>query len=216
MKARHALVLLALLGAVALSLAPTAAAHKTAYTSDGKVKIVWGFLNEPAVTWTKTGLDLVLTDNATGAAISGAESTVEVHLKRGEQEIHLEDLRAQFGRPGAYSQPITLTKPGLYALVLHGKINDTDVDMTIEAAHEVEAIEETFFPALEESPYAAGGADGARIAALEAKVAALEARAKTASETPTDVTAQTAPVPDLALALALALVVAIALARRRA
>ena len=33
-----------------LLVAPVAAAHATAYTPDNKIKIVYGFTNEPAVT----------------------------------------------------------------------------------------------------------------------------------------------------------------------
>lgn len=203
---------------------PTAAAHKTTYTEDGKIKIVWGFLNEPAVTWTKTGLDLILSDNATGAPISGASETLEAHLIWGDDELHFEHLRAQHGKPGGYTDVVTLTQPGLYSLKLHGTINGSAVDMTIPAAHDTSAIEGTFFPSAE-NPFMVGE-DGtaalqAEIADLKARIAALEAKATTQSQTPATVTEQppavTSDVPSAGLLLgALALVGAALVLRRKA
>jgi hypothetical protein len=209
------------LGVLALVLAPTAAAHKTTFSSDGKIKIVWGFLNEPAVTYTKTGLDLALTDNATGAPITGAAETLEAHLKWGEQEHEFEDLRAQVGKPGSYTDVITLTQPGLYTLVLHGTINGTQVDLEIPGAHEIHGIDETFFPAPASNPF--GGASGStaaleqEIAALKTRLAALEAKTSTQAATPATVTDQAngVPAPGL-LVVALGLVAAALVLRRRA
>lgn len=208
--------ILATLLVLSLALVPTAAAHKTAYTPEGNVKIVWGFLNEPAVTMDKTGIDLVLTDNATGAAILGAADTVEVRLKHGEDEIHLEDLGARFGNPGSYTQVITLTKPGLYTLVLRGTINGTEVDMAIPAAHEVAPISETYFPDLEAADTAALAA---KVAQLETKVAALEAKAVTQSTTPAPTSTQPPPggndAPALGIVGALSALGVVLLLRRR-
>lgn len=214
----------ALVATLALAIVPTAAAHKTVYTTDGKIKIAWGFLNEPAVTWTKSGLDLVLADNATGAPITGAADTIEVHLKYGDKELHLDDLAGRFGAPGAYTQAVTLTKPGLYAINIHGTINGSVIDMDIAAAHEIADVEETFFPEAE-SPFAEDeeGDDAAlldEITALKARVAALEATAQTMATDPATVSGQPAatsdvPGPGLLLA-AIAAVGAALLLRRKA
>lgn len=205
--------------AVALALAalvtlPVASAHKTTYTPEGNVKIVWGFLGEPAVTMTKTGLDLGLTDNATGAPILGAQETLRASLVFGE-ERHDFSLRAQFGSPGKYTDVVTLSRPGLYSLHLNGTLNGTAVDMTIPAAHDVEAIEETYFPSMEH-----GDADlAAKVAALEAKVAALEAKATAQSQTPATTSTATGgnDAPGFGALAALAAVgLALVLLRRRA
>lgn len=211
--------------AALLVLSPTAAAHKTAYTADGKYKVVWGFLNEPAITWQKTGIDLRITDNATGAGVAGLQDAIEVHLKKGDHEMHLEDLAGQFGTVGAYTQVVTLTQPGLYTLVIHGKINDTVVDdLEIPAAHEIHEVEDTFFPATDESPFTEGpdaedDALLARLAALETEVAALKAKQATQSQTPAPLTEQptttTAPVPGFGLLAAALAVVGVALVLRR-
>lgn len=201
--------LLALLLALGVSLAaPTALAHKTAYTPDGGIKIVWGFLNEPATTFSKTGLDLILTDNATGAPIAGAETTLRATLRLADQQ-HAFELRAQHGQQGRYTDVVTLTRPGLYVLHLSGTINGTAVDIAIPGAHAIEGIEETYFPPMQSSE--------ARIAALEQQVAALDAKVKAASSTPAKVTEQPTkgvPAPGLFGLVALAALAAIVLRRR--
>lgn len=201
--------------ALALVAVPTAAAHKTAYTSDGKVKIVWGFLNEPAVTMTKTGLDLILTDNATGAPITGAETTLQAELHIGDEEKELTGFKPQFGKPGAYTDVITLTQPGLYVLHLSGTLNGTAIDVAVPAAHEVEAIEETYFPETNATDHQ----DLAqKVSDLEARVAALEAKLKTQAETPSPVTKETGgkDAPGFTLLAALGAVGVVLLFRRRA
>lgn len=207
--------------AAALILAPTAAAHKTTYSADGKVKIVWGFLNEPAVTMTKNGLDLVLSDNATGAPITNAQALHAELTYGGAHEELLMTLSNQFGKPGGYTALVTPSKPGLYTLHLKGDINGSEVDMEIAAAHDVRSIEETYFPELEHED---GEKDGtaallAQVEALESRIAALEAKAQTQSQTPASVTQQpTASASDVpgfgALLAALAVALAVALRRR--
>lgn len=197
--------------ALLLAAAPLASAHKTAYTDDGRVKVTWGFLNEPAVTHTKTGLDLSLTDNETGAPLEGVEETLTASLRWGDQVHEFEDLRAQHGQKGRYTGVITLTQPGIYHLVLKGTINGTEVDMEIPTAHEVTAIDETYFPPAESLD--------ARVAALEQQVAALQAELETQGGTPATVTPQDTGsngVPAPGVALALLAVAAVVLARRRA
>lgn len=204
---------------LALVVAPTAEAHKTTYTPDGKVRIVWGFLSEPAITMTKTGLDLHLYHNATGAPIEGAEKTLNASLVYGDQVHRFEKLAAQHGQKGRYTEVVTLTRPGIYSLRLEGAINGTAVQMDVQAAHEIAGIEDTYFPAL---GAAAGDADiSAKVAQLEAKIAALEAKAQTQSGTPATLTPQApasnaVPGPGLAATLALVAVAALLLIRRKA
>ncbi|HEX2021430.1 MAG TPA: hypothetical protein VHH36_01855 [Candidatus Thermoplasmatota archaeon] len=217
---------MATLGLAALMLlAPTAAAHKTTYTDDGKVKITWGFLNEPAITMTKTGLDLILTDNLTGVPLEGVEGTLNASLVYGAEVHEFGDFRAQHGQKGRYTDVVTLTRPGLYSLRLVGAINGTSVDVTIPGAHEIHGIEETYFPALPEA--SSVDALAAEVAALKAQVAQLQAKAATQASTPAPVVSQdgsaasqgdgknAVPTPTFGL-VALALVAAVVLARRRA
>lgn len=213
MHPRATLATLLALGLLLTAAAGTAAAHKTTYSADGKVKIVWGFLNEPAVTWTKTGLDLILSDNATGAPLEGVEKTLKASLVLGDQVHAFEDFGAQHGQKGRYTDVVTLTRPGLYSLRLEGTINGSAVALTIPAQHEVSDVKETYFP----------DADGpsqlaARLKALEDQVATLKATQQTQATTPAPVNEQKndTPAPGPLAVLALLGVAALALARRRA
>ena len=217
MKLRIAAVLLV----ACLALAPTAAAHASKTSGDGKVRVTWGWTGEPAVTMTKNGLDLIIRDNATGAGIGGLENAdLEVSIHHGEDELHVETLATQFGKgPGNYtaSHAITPTKPGLYTLHVRGTIAGSQVDLEIPATHEMEAIEETYFPEMASGDAAALAQ---KVATLEQKVAALEAKAQAQSTRPTDVTPQTGganDAPGFGLLAALAAAgLALVVLRRRA
>lgn len=216
MHPRATLATLLALGLLLTAAAGTAAAHKTTYSADGKVKIVWGFLNEPAVTWTKTGLDLILSDNATGAPLEGADKTLDASLVLGDQVHPFEDFAPQHGQKGRYTDVITLTRPGLYSLRLQGTINGSAVDLTIPAQHEVSDVKETYFPEADGPSQTA-----ARLKALEDQVAALKANAQTQAETPATLTPQgpaknDTPAAGLLGALAVVGLAALVLARRRA
>lgn len=212
MTPRTLLTTLVALGLLLTAAAGTASAHKTAYTPDNKVKITWGFLNEPAVTWTKTGLDLILRDNATGAPIEGADKTLNASLVLGDA-AHAFELSPQHGadKKGSYTDVVTLTRPGLYGLRLTGTINGSAVDMTIPAQHEITDVQETYFP----------DADGpaqlaARLKALEDQVGALKATQKAQTDAPATVTTQkNTPAAGLVPTLGLLAVAALLLARRR-
>ncbi|HUR69204.1 MAG TPA: hypothetical protein VM370_08155 [Candidatus Thermoplasmatota archaeon] len=201
--------------AIAFACAPTAAAHKTAYSPDGKLKIVWGFLNEPAVTDTKNGLDLRIQDNATGYAIPDLQSHLHAEMHYGDQETEM-DLEGQFGKPGYYTAVLTPTKAGVYVLHLSGEVNGTELDMEIPGAHEVEDIADTYFPAEEDDDKALED----RVAALETEVAALKAQIKTQTQTPATLTPQptatgSGPIPAVGVVLAALAVVGVALLVRR-
>lgn len=211
---RRTIPLLALLAVLAIALAPAASAHTSKTSEDGKVRVTWGWTREPAATNTLNALDLVIRDNETSAGIGGLEKeNLTVEIRYGDEVLHIEKLATQFGKgPGNYtgSHPITPTKPGIYTLHLRGTIAGSSVDVEIPANHEMTDITETMFPAP-----AAGG----DLAALEARIAALEAQAKTASETPATTTPDTgrSPVPGFGMLPALAVlgVAALLVLRRR-
>lgn len=168
----RSLAALAVMATAFMTLVPTAVAHKNAVSPDGAIKISWGFLNEPAITETKNGLDLRVMDNATGYAIPDLQSVLHVEMHYGDEEMAFDDLTGQFGKPGHYTAVITPSRPGVYTLHVSGTVNGTELDMEIPAAHEIGDIQETYFPRKAEA-----GDLEARVAALEAKVSALEAQA---------------------------------------
>lgn len=216
MHARTALFALVSLALLLVAASGTASAHKTAYSADGKVRIVWGFLNEPAVTYTKTGIDLQLRDNATGAPIEGADKTVNASLVLGDQAHAFDGLAPQHGadKKGYYTDIVTLTRPGLYGLRLVGTIDGTPVDMTIPAQHEVNDVGATYFPDAMGPGQLAG-----EVTKLRQELDALKAQVQTQTGTPADVTPQGGngvPAPGLLASLAVVGVAAVLLMRRRA
>jgi len=177
MKTSRTLIAILAIGGLLGAAIPTASAHATSYTPDGKIKFVYGHLNEPAYTFTKTGLDLGIYDNATGGPISGLESVdhdgklnpkIETWYVYAGQTLELTDgFKAQFGQPGKYTYPITFTKPGAYSLRIKGTINGTAVDQTLAPAHPIEALDDIMWP----EKVASNDDLDQRLTTLESKVA---------------------------------------------
>lgn len=224
---RRTLLLLAAAALLIAVVPAPASAHASKTTEDGKIRIVWGWLEEPAFSETKNRLDLSIRDGATGAGIAGLTSAniTKLAISYGESQYSLGNLSAYsgaksgtFAGPGNYTATnhVYLTRPGLYVLHIAGTVQNTTFDLEIPHNHEVEPREEIAFPAEEEED----GALEDRIAALEQKVASLEAEAKTQSETPATVTSQespAAPTPGFGVLAALgALGIALLVLRRRA
>lgn len=206
---------------------PSASAHASKTSDDGKVKITWGLLDEPGFTYQKNKLDLIIRDNATNAGIGGltAANFTEIALHYGEEEYALGNVTAYRGAKGANAgdgnytaaNAVFLTRPGIYTLHVKGNIQGSEIDVEIPAAHEYEDMSEIMFP--EEIEFGADtSALEARIAVLETEIAALKAQAKTQSETPATVTEQptsTVPVPGFGLLAAALGAVGVALVLRR-
>jgi hypothetical protein len=180
-KAVSRLVLvLAAVTALALS-AGTGAAHATAYSPDGKIRFTYGHLDEPVYTFQKTGLDLILRDNATGASLPGyeypsgggpAKLTVKYRYGGpGGPELNItEEFRGQHGNPGRYTYPIMFTQPGSYYLLVSGVINGTLYSMELAPAHEIESIDAIMWPQV----YGTNADLQREIDALKAEVASLK------------------------------------------
>jgi hypothetical protein len=179
-------LMLGVLGLLAVSVmvCGSAAAHATHYSPDGKIKFVYGHLNEPAYTFVKTGLDLSIIDNATGKGISGLDTDARTGgatpkllvfyrygAEGGPTKNISGDFRAQHGQVGKYTHPITFTRPGLYSIVITGTINGTTFqDFVIAPAHAIEAEEDIMWP----DSVASDAEQVERIETLEARIAELE------------------------------------------
>lgn len=147
---------LALLTLAALLALPAAAAHQTAYSADGRLRFTYGSLGEPVYTFQKSGLDLGVFDNATGAPIEGLAASegaqpgaigFRLWLVHAGQELELTPgLRTQFGRAGWYTYPYMLTEPGGYALRIDGTINGTPVQQTIPPRHDIQGTDSIMWP----------------------------------------------------------------------
>lgn len=237
-------ILAAILAAtLALGLAtPLVAAHASKTSTDGAIKVTWGWLDEPATTEAKNGLDIAFRYASNNSGVMGValEPNLRVSLHYGDEELVLDGIQAQRGleAEGRYTalHPITPSQPGLYVLHIVGSIQGSTLDLEIPATHETPAIEETYFPAEEPEddttrpPATFDNAENdarldvleAKVAALEAKVAALESDARTQATTPATLTPQPTPtsadaVPSLGAAALVAVlgVVALAAAIRR-
>ena len=179
--ARMTLITLGLLTIASLMMG-SVAAHATHYSPDGKIKFVYGHLNEPAYTFVKTGLDLSIIDNATGVGISGfgtdareGDATPKIFVsyryggEGGPMKNISDDFRAQHGQVGKYTHPITFTRAGLYSIVITGTINGTVLNnFVLPPAHAIEAQDEIMWPDEAQAD------QSARIEELEEKVAQLE------------------------------------------
>lgn len=228
MLARNFLTALVLTILLALALTPSAAAHASATSADGKVKITWGLLEEPGFTHEKNRLDLIIRDNATNAGIGGIapENITELSLRFSGEEYPLGNVTANRGvKSGAFAgagnytsaKYVYLTKPGIYTLHIKGTIAGSAVDLDIPATHEYEPMTEIMFP----EEIEIGGGEGVDLSSIEARLAALEAKTATQSTQPaTVITQPTSPpardAPALGVLVVAAALVAVALARRRA
>lgn len=175
-----------------------AAAHASKNSSDGKVRVTWGWLNEPANAGEKLRVDLVIRDSATGAGIGGltAADFTELTLHYGEEEYALGNVTTYtgpkggtFAGPGSYTASVAVipTREGIYELHIKGIVNGSEVDLEIPASHALEYPEALAFP----DPLKTNEALETRLAAMEAEIAALKAKAQTQSQTPATLTPQT-------------------------
>lgn len=135
----------------ATALLPLAAAHTSVFTDDGRYRVVVGQLNEPVVTYAKTGLDVCFQANTTArtplAAINAGDFSGTLISPGGERLT--QDLRSQFGRPGCFQfqTPYVLTEPGQYLADLTGVANGTAFDFRgVVAGGPVEDVSAISFP----------------------------------------------------------------------
>lgn len=203
--------------------APTASAHASAYTTDGKIRLVFGWVNEPATTDIPNRVLLRVLDNVTGAGLGGIDELEGFHLelKMGdeEKEIHIAPLRGAAIGNYSSTELITPSRAGIYELHVKGTINASVTDLDIAANEELTDIDETRWPAVEETDT---GALQQRVATLEQEVATLKAKAQVASQTPATVTSQnpsatgngSSPVPALGLLAVLGAVGVVVMLRR--
>jgi hypothetical protein len=176
--ARARLLLVLLLAALAIAAsAPAASAHTAVTSVDGRVRGSIGLLDEPVSTYAVTGLDVCFTHNtaAPRTPIAGINpGNFSATLKAPSGATHTAALEVPFGRPNCltFETPLVLTESGQYLVDLSGALNGTTIDVKdVKAGGEVVDREEITFPATVASDEELQG----RIAALESKVAALQA-----------------------------------------
>ena len=207
------------LAATAILLAPAASAHAAIYSADNKVRGSVGLLNEPASTYTVTGLDLCFSQNTAAprpAVNVGNAGALTATLRAPDGSVHEADLEIPFGKSNCvtFADPLVLTQPGQYYVDLAGSINGTtfDVKDVVAGGAVIDRSNITF-------PHTGVLSDvqlADRIAALEARLATLEqdlvaAEAERADDDKNDQFAPGAPAAFLMVGLA-----ALVALRRRA
>jgi hypothetical protein len=148
------LPLMLLVCALALLAAPRGASAHGHVEVEG-YELVIGFSSEPAYQGEPNGLDLRVTNTATGAPVSGLADTLRVAISFGEASRELE-LRPRWGEEGAYTAEVLPTEAGDYTWRIWGEIEGTSVDVTMTsgpgAFSAVEAKGQVAFPAAEPTP----------------------------------------------------------------
>src|SRR5262249_44165483 len=90
----------------------------------GKLQFVVGWIGEPSLLGEPNGIDLRISDKATGNPIEGAEKTLKASVAFGGGQPKEFPLRARFGQKGAYTADIIPTKAGSYVFTFSGTVGD--------------------------------------------------------------------------------------------
>ena len=125
---------------------PNSFAHEV--RAVGNYQFVVGFLNEPALAYEPSGLDLRVTffpngvpegeeAEGQGEPIEGLEETLQAEVIAGggasTKEIPIESA---FGDPGAYESPLIFSAPGDYSFHIFGEIEGQQIDETFVSGPE--------------------------------------------------------------------------------
>ena len=167
---RH-IVLRALAAALLLALAIPGLASAHERRDVGKLQFVVGFISEPAILGEPNGIDLRVTDKASGQPVEGAEKTLKVMIQYGGGQPRELPLRARFGMKGAYTADLIPTRAGAYIFTFTGAVGDEQVNQKFESGpgrfNDVEDASKLQFP--EAVPYA--GEMARQVQAADARAA---------------------------------------------
>jgi hypothetical protein len=165
-------IALALLLAALLLPFTTSLALAHGHTEAGDYELVIGFHNEPAYAGEPNGLDLFVTNKATGEKINDLADTLKAEIIFGSSKKELE-IRAQWGEDGAYTADVLPTVAGDYTWHIWGDIKGTPIDVSMTSSPDtfsaIKAKSVVAFPAAEATP-----------AELQSQVATAQQAAQTA------------------------------------
>jgi hypothetical protein len=140
----------------------------------GKLQFVVGWIGEPSIIGEPNGIDLRITDKASGQPVEGAEKTLKASVQFGGGQPKEFPLKARFGMKGAYTADIIPTRAGAYIFTFNGTVGDEQVNQKFESGpgrfNDVQDAAAMQFPAV--VPYAGD---------LVAQVQAADARASQAT-----------------------------------
>jgi hypothetical protein len=112
---------------LAFSFDPVAAHEET---TQGDIRIVGGWVNEPPLVGQFNGIELTITRVSDGQPITNAVAQLDVNVKKGAPTKSLEFQSTE--EPGVYAADILPTQTGQYAIVLKGTIAGQAIDSQIE------------------------------------------------------------------------------------
>jgi hypothetical protein len=148
MKRLNRLWMAGLIVAALFALVPAiASAHEHRDVADGKYSMEVGFLDEPAFTSVKNGLDLRVSaptggtpapssnEEEEGTPVEGLEKTLKAEVIYGDQKMDL-TLEPAFGAPGAYEAWFFPMAAGDYSFHIYGDIEGTAIDETFTSSPE--------------------------------------------------------------------------------
>ena len=122
----------------------------------GKLQFVVGWLTEPSILGEPNGLDLRISDKASGQPVEGAEKTLKATVAFGGGAPKEFPIRARFGMKGAYTADVIPTRAGAYVFTFTGTVGDEPVNQKFESGpgrfNDVEDQSKLQFP--EAVPYA--------------------------------------------------------------
>jgi len=90
-----------------------------------------GWVDEPPLVGAKNAVFLSIMNEETGEPV-GEVSTLEVTVSTGGKDLQLELRPLGEDRPGEYAADFIPTRRGIYTVKLSGKIEETDVDVSVE------------------------------------------------------------------------------------
>ena len=137
----------AFIALAAVSLVGLSFAHQTIVVgaeSAEQYRVIVGMVREPVFTDERNALDLIVR-TMDDEPVPGLEASLSVEFVAPNGAVRQLDLRAQYGRPGHYTDDIMLTAPGVYQIRVTGFIGAIEVDETF-ATHEVRPLSELAFP----------------------------------------------------------------------
>jgi len=136
----------------------------------GDYVLVFGWRVEPAYVGVYNGPEIRITHHDTGEAVEGAEATLQLEVRFGDQSRRLR-LRPVFGEPGHYTADLIPTRPGDYTFVLTGTLGETNIEEAFTSADgqfsTVEPQSDLLFPELPSADIES------RLSALEAQIQSL-------------------------------------------
>ncbi|GIW07775.1 MAG: hypothetical protein KatS3mg060_2580 [Dehalococcoidia bacterium] len=158
-----------------LSWTGVASAHER--RNVGPYTFVVGFIVEPAFTDEPNGVDLRITNTATGEPVLGAEQTLRVTVMQGNDQKEM-PLRTRFGQPGAYTADLIPTRAGQYRFRFTGTIDGTPVNELFESGpgrfNDVQEASALMFPAPSAAANPAASDASAQITQLARQISVLE------------------------------------------